>query len=498
MKSRPEKLKKKIERLRKKGKFEDAIKLQREICQLDESNANEWTALAEIAKEGNLLDIHLASRFCAAKLNRVGPDEWMELAEAAQTLGFKDDTLDARFRAAEAAALMGDVRRAVEFCDLVLELDPKHRPTQRIRGMMISRLERLEEEKKRSESVVNLKSRFEGELPDSSTKPGLGVTQTEVDDWDEEKTFTFIARGTNQFEFHTLDDDEVHALEEMTKSEWLPLGPDVGSEKEPTLARYVCFPQSWPTVLNDHCLMFVGNINEVEDQIAKMGEPITFSPGASVYVQGTPGQLLYFVDSGTLQAHRERGIVQDFGTISPGAFFGEVGTISGLPATTTVTTIEESIVRVVSREKLNHELHKEKNSIERVVSSLKSFYLETVFSICPLFKTCDDDELQSMTANVPWVTFQAKEMICEAKSKGALYVIVMGVAKIIQHADVGDHTLGFLSTGDLIGSLTPSPVSVCAESVVFAISFTPEKINTFPAEAQKRFDDWMLACNEAL
>ena len=70
--------------------------------------------LADLAADAEMPDVELATRFCIAKLSKVGPDEWIQLSKRAEAAGFENDAVDALFRAADTAALTGDTRRAVE------------------------------------------------------------------------------------------------------------------------------------------------------------------------------------------------------------------------------------------------------------------------------------------------------------------------------------------------------------------------------------------------
>jgi hypothetical protein len=65
-----DKLRKKVYRLKRKQKWEKALRLQREVCEHDPSKSEEWSLLAVLAREAGLIQVSLAAAFEAAKLGR--------------------------------------------------------------------------------------------------------------------------------------------------------------------------------------------------------------------------------------------------------------------------------------------------------------------------------------------------------------------------------------------------------------------------------------------
>ena len=486
----PKKIHKKVEKLRKKAKLSEAIELQRQLCQADDQSVEEWTLLADLAAEAKMADVELATRFCIAKLSRVGPDEWVALAERAGSAGFEKDAVDALFRAADTAALIGEARRAVELCDQVLAIDPSHRPARRIRGLMSARLLRMES----MEQAARAREEEDGGEAEAE-EVAAGATREE---WDEpsQSTITFMRQVVE--DNRDVEPGDVRSFREMVAGEWIPPDPVLDAEGRVTPAGFVCAPQRWPSVLDQQCLMFVGNVDQLDDKVINLADPVNLEAGKFVYTQGRKGHLLYCLDQGEVHASRERGFVQDLGRITAGSFFGEVVTIAGFPSTTSVETVTDATLRVLTREKFHAHLREGTQGVEKVISSLRGWYLETVVSICPVFAYCDYDELKRLTDSSRWVTFGPGEVLASQDIQGGLHVIITGVAEVtLQHGD-RSVSMGRLSTGDLVGEMDPSPVTITAECTVLAIAIDRELMHQLPEMAQAEMKARFSRCREAL
>ena len=131
-----------------------------------------------------------------------------------------------------------------------------------------------------------------------------------------------------------------------------------------------------------------------------------------------------------------------------------------------------------------------------MISSLRGWYLETVVSICPVFAYCDDDQLAGLTDC--WVTFKPGQVLAEQDQQGGLHAIITGVAQVTLNR--GDETipLGRLSTGDMVGEMNPSPVTVTAECTVLAIAIYCDLMHKLPEMAQAEIKARFARCREAL
>jgi len=479
----PKRIQKKVSKLRKKGKLPEAIELQRQLCQEDDQNIEAWSTLADLAAEAKMADVELATRFCIANLSKVGAEDWVELSDRAKAAGFESDAVEALFRAADTAALTGDARRAVELCDMVLARDPKHRPARRIRGLMSARLLRME-------SMAQ-----QQDLTDEEEAEEIADSVARLE-WREHSESTLSFLDQNVKDNRRVEPEELRSFKEMVAGDWMPPEPAIDARGQVTPAGFVCAPQRWPSVLDLQCLMFVGQIEQLHDEVVAMADPVSIEPGKFIYTQGRKGHLLYCLDQGEVHASRERGFVQDLGTISAGSFFGEVVTIAGFPSTTSVEATTTSTLRVLTREKFHQHIREGTKGVEKVISSLRGWYLETVVSISPVFAYCDDDQLADLTDR--WVTFKPGQVLAEQDRQGGLHVIITGVAQVTLERGAETISLGRLSTGDMVGEMAPSPVRVTAECTVLAIAIDRDLMHRLPELAQAEIKERFARCREAL
>lgn len=68
--------------------------------------------------------------------------------------------------------------------------------------------------------------------------------------------------------------------------------------------------------------------------------------GTVVIAQGEPADAIYVAESGELEvtAHGEDGTVVDLPTMGPGAGFGEIGLIEGIPRSATVRALGDVVL----------------------------------------------------------------------------------------------------------------------------------------------------------
>ncbi|MCC6751612.1 MAG: cyclic nucleotide-binding domain-containing protein [Deltaproteobacteria bacterium] len=625
-------MRKKVERLWSKRKLVDAIGLQRQICQSDAKNADEWQRLAELASAAGVTELELAARFEASKLQRVGPDEWVALADRAMAAGFVRDAMDARFRAADACATLGQSRRAIMLFDQVLALDPDHQAARRIRQVVQARLARAEaqndgaarrpntarsgsspsldgassspgssstpassrpgssstpassytptptpdraspasstpapvattmdelaDEVRRAEeetrvldgppplpptaepasaaepaspdaaavaSAAEPESRDQPMTPSSPTKEpseeGVDPSDDHVDerederedaredergddlDW-EETTFTRLGHGApssgvSALEAELDETDALQSLDEDTNTQWAPANPDLGSEGAPTVARFVCETQPWPTVLDQHCLLFVGMNDVVPESLLELAEPVSLAEGALVYRQGTPGELLYLLEHGDLRIGRERGRLEDLGTIPAGCFFGEAGSIARMPSTVSIWTTQPCELKVISRERLRPLMGEANDALAAMVQSLRGWYLETVTRISPILEHCRKKEA-TLADDEGLVSFTPGQSLVVPGAAAKLFVLLSGVAQVAVDGANGLAVLGHLCAGDLVGELSPSPVAVTAVTHTSALVIDRRRLGRLPESLQEALDARYRACEAVL
>ena len=511
----PKWTRKKVQRLRRRGKISQAINLQRQLCQTDDQNRDDWQALAELAHEGEHRDLELAARVQVAKLNAAGPNEWLELAEQAKKAGFRDDAVDATFRAADAAARLGDCKFSLELCDRVLAMASDHRPAKRIRGIMERRVaammpddepdtwknwppERDQKDKRDHKPADDDDRNAEEEFDDPDVTPPLLPLEPPPLEFRVTKRIPGSASGIARARSSALEQQSHAAVEDGLALEGSePHAPTTGEERSGPES-FVWVPQTWPSVLDWNCLMFVGGIDRISEEVLELADVMEIPAKVPIYEQGKTGQLLYCLDEGEVRAFRERGSVQDFGAISAGSFFGEVSTITGFPSTATVSTQEPCRLRVFTREKFQRRHRAGDASASKLLSFLRTWYMEVAANLSPLLSHCSPEELGLLADSSNWTTFQPGAVLAEEGEPGDLYTIIAGLTEVSRPGEGGDEELGFLTTGDLIGAMSPSPVTVKAASLVFALKVDRNRVKGLAPVPRTKLEEHMAECRRVL
>ena len=83
-----------------------------------------------------------------------------------------------------------------------------------------------------------------------------------------------------------------------------------------------------------------------------------FQPGETIFFQGDPGQALYLIEAGRVRIYVQDDSGQEISVIflSAGDIFGELAAIDGLPRSASAIAADETIVHVLSRERLRAHL----------------------------------------------------------------------------------------------------------------------------------------------
>jgi len=501
----PKWTRKRVQKLRRKGKLGQAIDLQRQLCQSDTDSVADWEVLADLAHEGAHHDLELAARVQVAKTTKAGPDVWVALATQAKQAGFHEDAVEATFRAADAAARLGDCRRALELCDDVLALAPEHRPAKRIRGIMERRVAVLQGEEEETWRNWPPKPPEEEEpepIPDPVPDPAA-PTPKAIEPPPLEVRLTKRIPGSVASEISRARSAVIQAqtpapgdtITTLETSEPQHRIPEVDSRSPDS---FVFEPQTWPSVLDWNCLMFVGGIDRIDEDVLSLADAVDLPAKVPIYEQGRTGQLLYCLDQGEVRAFRHRGIAQDFGAISAGSFFGEVSTITGFPSTATVSTQGPCKLRVFTREKFQRMHRDGEKRASKLLSFLRTWYMEVAANLSPLLSHCSPDELGRLADSSNWTTFQAGHMIGEEGQPGDLYTIIAGLTSVTRAGVEDTVELGYLTTGDLVGAMSPSPVTVSAVSLVFALKVDREQIPSLSPVARTKLEEHVAESKRVL
>ena len=85
-------------------------------------------------------------------------------------------------------------------------------------------------------------------------------------------------------------------------------------------------------------------------------EQLSFEAGAEIVKEGDPAEQFYILSKGRVRVHRadEYGAQIELGELVPGDYFGEIGLLTGLPRTASVTALEPVEVLSVTAEEFAH------------------------------------------------------------------------------------------------------------------------------------------------
>jgi putative ABC transport system ATP-binding protein len=82
--------------------------------------------------------------------------------------------------------------------------------------------------------------------------------------------------------------------------------------------------------------------------VPRTAEPVTvrLHAGQRLFTQGDASDLVYVVESGTIELFRERadGTPEPLTTVGPGGYFGELGPMLNLPRSASARAAEESVL----------------------------------------------------------------------------------------------------------------------------------------------------------
>jgi CRP-like cAMP-binding protein len=106
-------------------------------------------------------------------------------------------------------------------------------------------------------------------------------------------------------------------------------------------------------------LPLFANLNDAE--LTRLAQDFTvrrFQPGETIFFQGDPGQALYLIEAGRVRIYVQDDSGQETSVIfySAGDIFGELAVIDGLPRSASAIAYDETIVHVLSRERLRAHL----------------------------------------------------------------------------------------------------------------------------------------------
>lgn len=266
-----------------------------------------------------------------------------------------------------------------------------------------------------------------------------------------------------------------------------------------SLAHYVSARQQWPTMLDGKSLLFVGSQDLLSDNVLTHAERITVARGQQVHGQGQLGHLFYCMIAGTAVASRMRGSHAHLADIGEGSFFGELGTMYGLPNTASVTATDRASIFVVTRRGLQQQMQSSRaEQGAEVLGAIREMYLQAAFNMAALGADPSlAQTIRQQSQEQGWQTFQRGECIVEQGAASTLWLIVSGLARLFIRGDQHLAPIGYLCPGDLIGELNPSPLTVCAHDTITLAPIDRTIADELAADPDSPFSARVEACREA-
>jgi CRP-like cAMP-binding protein len=103
-----------------------------------------------------------------------------------------------------------------------------------------------------------------------------------------------------------------------------------------------------PTLLERHPLLVHLAADQLE-RLARAGEIESYNPAEPIVVDGSLGDALFLILSGTVAVHRGP---QTFATLSAGEFFGEMSLVEPAPRSASVTAMSAAFLFRLPHDKL--------------------------------------------------------------------------------------------------------------------------------------------------
>ena len=166
-------------------------------------------------------------------------------------------------------------------------------------------------------------------------------------------------------------------------------------------------------------------------ELARLGEPQSFSIGKNICDQGDPGDAAFLVYSGKVRVVRSNGQGQSVtvGVLSRGEFFGERAIIAGEIRNATVRASEDVVVVRFSRPDFQRFLASHPELKGYFDSLIAERALATFLRSSTILKAVPPREIRDVVENLKRCSFQAGQTVFAQGDPGdRLYIIKQGEA----------------------------------------------------------------------
>ena len=112
----------------------------------------------------------------------------------------------------------------------------------------------------------------------------------------------------------------------------------------------------------------------------------TYKDGELIFKEGSPGDWIYIVLSGSVEISRTiEGKKMIFSILKPEDVFGELSFFSGLKRTTTATAVGDTTLGVLDRHSFDHEFNRLNSDFRAIIRTMAERYEDLIDKFSKLF-----------------------------------------------------------------------------------------------------------------
>ncbi len=421
MAAKVDRLLKKAEGQRSKGRPARALKYLRDACKQAPHDASVWRLRASLAGEAGETDEQVESLFCAAELQ----------AKAGH--------------ASDAAQLAADV----------LVLDADHAGAKRLARLSSKHPEPSDQQpatgdqnpESSDQTPAPRVMEFEAEEPAELAEEVESGLFTLPDD-------ASLAPGhTNEIALSAVPLAEIFGDTDGDGSFELALEGDANA----TVVQAATATAASSPLLSDVDSSLVG-------QLIDCGRIVARAADEELFAEGDRGTALYFVLQGRIRIARSvAGGVRPLATLRRGAFFGEMALLTDAPRSATARAIEPSLLLEVERTDVRRMIEQERGLLELLMRFFRARLVGTLLATSPLFSELSGSERSALIARFRLREVPAGfEVITRGSPVDGLYVVLAGGLSA-RNDEANALRLGELGAGDVFGE-----ISLLADSLATA------------------------------
>lgn len=192
--------------------------------------------------------------------------------------------------------------------------------------------------------------------------------------------------------------------------------------------------------------------------LVEAGHPRRCVRGQVVFREGEEGASMFLVLQGSVDVERRSatGSVVRLSTLPPGAFFGEISVMAGVPRSATVRAREQTILLEVSRDSMRELGRRHEQVLVTLMRFFRARLVGTVMATSPLFQPFSPDERRALVSRFRLRELGPDEIVVrQGRTGDGLYVVLIGTLVAFVTDDSGNtRKLGVLEPGEIFGEMS--------------------------------------------